>query len=85
MAVEDLVSYIVRGLVDNPDAVRVSKVEGDATLMLELTVAPDDAELVRGDGGETLRHLKAVVSVASGRRKAILELMDGADVSSDEE
>ena len=53
--------------------------------MLELVVHPDDVELVRGEGGETLRHLKAVVSAASGRRKAILELMDGGSESSGEE
>ncbi|MCB9761564.1 MAG: KH domain-containing protein [Alphaproteobacteria bacterium] len=77
MAVEDLVTFLVRGLVDDPDAVRVAKVEGDATIMLELSVASDDVELVRGEDGETLRHIKAVVAAAAGRRKAILELMDG--------
>lgn len=85
MAVDELVGFLVRGLVDNPDQVRVVKVEGDATVMLELSVAPDDVELVRGDRGETLRHLKAVVSASSGRRKAILELMDGKGGHSSEE
>lgn len=85
MAVDELVTFLARGLVDNPDQVRVSKVEGDATVMLELSVAPEDLELIRGDHGETLRHLKAVVSASSGRRKAILELMDGKGGSSDEE
>ncbi|MBK7759100.1 MAG: KH domain-containing protein [Deltaproteobacteria bacterium] len=85
MAVEELVSYIVKGLVDSPDHVLVNKVEGESTIMLELVVHPDDVELVRGEGGETLRHLKAVVSAASGRRKAILELMDGGSESSGEE
>ena len=85
MAVDELVTFLARGLVDNPDQVRVAKVEGDATVMLELSVAPEDLELIRGDRGETLRHLKAVVSASSGRRKAILELMDGKGGSSGEE
>lgn len=85
MAVEELVTFLVRGLVDNPDAVRVNRIDGDATIMLELTVDSDDVELVRGVGGETLQHVRAVVSAASGRRKAILELMDGGDEGDVEE
>lgn len=80
---DELVSYIVRGLVDNPDEVQVNKIEGDSTIILELSVNPDDRELVTGEDGETLSHLKAVLSAASGRRKAVLELVDSA--SSDDE
>ena len=76
---DQLVSFVVQGLVDNPDDVEVSKVEGDATVMLELSVHEDDVELVKGDDGETLRHLRAVLAAASGRRKAILELVEGGE------
>ena len=76
---DQLVSFVVQGLVDNPDDVEVSKVEGDATVMLELSVNEEDVELVTGDDGETLRHLRAVLAAASGRRKAILELVEGGE------
>ncbi|MCB9746360.1 MAG: KH domain-containing protein [Alphaproteobacteria bacterium] len=77
MNLDSFVTFLVKGLVDNPESVKVSKVEGDASVMLELYVDSDDAELVAGENGETLQHLRAVVAAASGRRKAILELMDG--------
>jgi predicted RNA-binding protein YlqC (UPF0109 family) len=82
---EDLVTYIVRGLVDHPDDVQVSKVEGDSTVILELSVNASDVDLVRGDGNETLAHLKAVLSAASGRRKAVLELVDAVHSADSEE
>ncbi len=76
---DQLVSFVVQGLVDNPDDVEVSQVEGDSTVMLELSVHEDDVELVQGEDGETLRHLRAVLAAASGRRKAILELVEGGN------
>ncbi len=81
---DELVSYIVRGLVDNPDDVQVNKIEGDSTVILELSVNPEDRELVTGDDGETLEHLKAVISAASGRRKAVLELVEDASAGAEE-
>jgi predicted RNA-binding protein YlqC (UPF0109 family) len=75
MAADDLVTFLVRGLVDNPDEVVVSTLEGDASLVLEVSVEADDVELVRGDDGETLRHIKALAAAASGKRKAIVELV----------
>lgn len=83
---EQLVTFLVRGLVDHPDDVRVNLVEGEASVVVELSVHPDDAELVRGEGGNTLRHLRTVVAARAGRRKAILELLeDGSARSSGEE
>ncbi len=79
-----LVTYIVRGLVDNPDDVRVNKIEGDSTVILELSVNPEDRELVTGEDGETIEHIKAVLSAASGRRKAVLELVEDASAGAEE-
>lgn len=75
---EELITYVVRGLVDHPDQVSVNTVEGEASIMLELSVNPDDIDLVKGDDGATLQHLRAVVAAASGRRKAVVELLEGA-------
>jgi len=82
---EQLVTFIVRGLVDSPDDVRVNKVEGESSVILELSVHPDDVELVQGEQGATLLSLKHVLSAASGRRKAILELIEGEASASGEE
>lgn len=85
MATEDLVGFLVRGLVDNPDDVTVSKVEGDAANILELRVNAEDIELVEGEDGETLEHIKALVSAASGKTKSIVELLEANDGSGEEE
>mgnify|MGYP003337407860 FL=1 len=53
-----------------------STVEGEASILLELSVAPSDLARVKGPEGETLRAIRAVLSAAAGRRKAVLELVE---------
>ena len=69
-----LVEHLVRGIVKHPADVKVNAVEGEASLLLELSVHGDDVAAVNGADGETLQALRTVLSSASGRRKAILEL-----------
>lgn len=72
----ELVTYIVRGLVSQPDAVRVNVVEGEASILLELAVDPADLSRVKGPEGETLRAIRTVLSASAGQRKAVLELIE---------
>jgi hypothetical protein len=74
--VNALVEYLVRGVVTQPDAVRLNTVEGEASVLLELSVAPEDLDRVKGPEGDTLRAIRTVLSAASGRRKAVLELLE---------
>jgi predicted RNA-binding protein YlqC (UPF0109 family) len=83
--VTDLVSFLVRGLVSRPDAVSVHTVEGDASVLIELTVDEADLPRVRGPDGETLRALRTVLSASAGRRKAVLELMENGPGQPDAE
>jgi predicted RNA-binding protein YlqC (UPF0109 family) len=76
--VSELVRYLVMPLVAHPEAVRVNEVQGEAAVLLELTVDPSDLAKVRGPEGETLQAIRTVLSASSGRRKAILELNDGS-------
>lgn len=77
---KQLVEYLVRGVVREPDAVHVNAVEGESSVLLELSVAEGDLDRVRGPEGETLHALRTVVSASAGRRKAVLELVQpGAD------
>lgn len=71
-----LVDHVVRGLVKHPDEIRINTVEGEASILLELSVDPSDLARVKGPDGETLRALRAVISAAAGRRKAVLELIE---------
>ena len=84
MPTEELVGFLVRGLIDHPDDVSISTVKGDAANILEVRVHGDDIELVKGNDGDTLHHIKALVSAAAGNTKAIVELLE-ADGSAEAE
>ncbi len=73
---EPLVRHLVEPLVVHKDAVSLQTVEGEAVVMLELVVHPDDKALVEGDKGRTLRAIRNVISAAAGSRKATLDLVD---------
>ncbi len=68
----ELLEYLARGLVDEPDRVKVKEQhEDDGTVVLELSVGPDDYGNVIGRGGRTATALRTVVKTAavkSGRR-----------------
>jgi predicted RNA-binding protein YlqC (UPF0109 family) len=63
----ELVEFIVKALVDQPDAVQVRAVEGEQTLVLEVKVAPDDVGKVIGKQGRIVNALRTVVKAAAVR------------------
>jgi uncharacterized protein len=66
----DLLEYLARGLVDEPDAVRVERVErDDGVVLLRLRVAPDDVGKVIGRQGRLVRALRTVIRAASTRSR----------------
>jgi predicted RNA-binding protein YlqC (UPF0109 family) len=77
MSVE-LVEYLARRLVDEPDAVRVEEVERDGGAVIELRVAPDDVGKVIGRQGRIARALRTVVRASSARRdqRVYLEIVE---------
>ena len=74
----ELVEYLARRLVDEPDAVRVEEVERDGELVLELHVAKDDVGKVIGRQGRIARALRTVVRAAAARgdRRVLLEIVE---------
>ena len=64
---KDLLLYIARNLVDDPDAVSVTEVQGDQELTLELRVAPDDMGKVIGKQGRIAKAIRTVVSAATAK------------------
>lgn len=75
---KDLLEYLARGLVEQPDAVQVNEVEeGDATV-LELSVADDDYGNVIGRGGRTASALRAVIKSAGAKRsrRVFVDIVD---------
>ena len=77
---KELLEYLARGLVNTPDAVQVSEVEeDDGTLVLELSVAPDEYGSVIGRGGRTASALRTVLKAAAVKdgRRVFVDIVDG--------
>ena len=76
--VADLLAWLARQLVDDPDAVRVEQVERDDVTVLELYVAPEDRGKVIGRQGRLARALRTIVraSAARSRRRVILDIVE---------
>jgi len=62
--VQELVTMIVRSLVDEPERVAVNKVEGERSIIFEVRVAPDDLGKVIGRGGRIANALRTLVRAA---------------------
>ena len=75
----DLVEFLARALVDDPDAVSVESFEeDDGTVVYEVTVAEDDVGKVIGRSGRTVNALRAVVRAAAVRdgRRVLVDIVD---------
>ncbi|PWU23188.1 MAG: RNA-binding protein [Candidatus Rokuibacteriota bacterium] len=78
MTPAELIDYLVRRLVDEPDAVRVEEVETDGDLLLQLHVAEADRGKIIGRRGRMVRALRTVAraSGARGDRRILLEIVE---------
>ena len=65
--VKDLLEYLARELVDDPDAVQVEQVDDERGVLLTLRVAQDDMGKVIGRGGRTARAIRIVMKAAGVR------------------
>jgi predicted RNA-binding protein YlqC (UPF0109 family) len=78
MEMKDLIAYIAKALVDHPEAVEVSEIEGEQTSVIELKVAKDDLGKVIGKQGRTARAMRTILSAASTkvRKRSVLEIIE---------
>jgi len=76
--VAELLEWIAKQLVDDPDAVRVEEIEGDDVTILALHVAPEDRGKVIGRQGRIARALRTIVraSAARSRQRIVLEIVE---------
>jgi len=75
---KDLIGYIAKALVDNPEEVTVSEIEGNQTTVLELKVAKEDLGKVIGRQGRTARAMRTILSAASAKikKRSVLEIIE---------
>ncbi len=75
---KDLIKSIAQALVDHPEQVEVTEIEGNQTSVLELKVAKDDLGKVIGKQGRTARAMRTLLSAASAkiRKRTVLEILE---------
>ena len=75
---KDLINYLAQALVDHPEQVSVTAIEGNQTTVLELKVAKEDIGKVIGKQGRTARALRTILNAASAKmeKRAVLEIVE---------
>ena len=75
---KELISYIAQALVDHPEEVSVTEVEGNQTTVLELKVAKEDLGKVIGKQGRTARAMRTILGAASAKlnKRTLLEIIE---------
>jgi predicted RNA-binding protein YlqC (UPF0109 family) len=78
MSLKDLISTIAQALVDDPDGVDVTEIDGDHSSILELRVAKGDIGKVIGKDGRTAQSMRTILAAASIKlgRRAQLDIVD---------
>ncbi|MGA1845159.1 MAG: KH domain-containing protein [bacterium] len=74
----ELIELIAKALVDYPDEVVVTEVDGERTTVLELRVAKSDLGKVIGKQGQTARAMRTILSAAATKigKRAVLEILE---------
>lgn len=74
----ELLEFLIRALVEDPDAVEVEELEEDGDLIYEISVAEDDLGRVIGKGGRVANAIRTVAKAAAVRldRRVIVDILD---------
>ncbi len=75
---KELVTYVARALVDDPDQVDVNMIEGEKSTILELRVSAADIGKVIGKHGRIAKAIRTILSAASTKtgKRVVLEILD---------
>lgn len=75
---KELVEQIVKKLVDKPESIIVTEVDGEQATIVELRVAPEDLGKVIGKEGRTARSIRTIVHAAAAKenKRAVLEILE---------
>ncbi len=75
---KELLELVAKALVDKPDDVVVTEVDGDQTTVYELSVAPDDLGKVIGKQGRTARAIRTILASAGTklRKRIVFEIIE---------
>lgn len=75
---KELVQYLARSLVNNPDAVEVKETQGETASVLALKVAKEDLGRIIGKQGRTAKSIRTILNAAASKanRKVVLEIVE---------
>ena len=75
---KDLLQYLAKSLVDNPDAVEVNDTQAETALVLKLKVAKEDLGRIIGKQGRTAKPIRTILNAAASRQnqKVVLEIIE---------
>ena len=75
---KDLITYIAKALVDDPEEVVVSEIKGTQSSVIELKVSKEDVGKIIGKHGRTVVAIRTILSAASMKlkKRCILEILD---------
>jgi predicted RNA-binding protein YlqC (UPF0109 family) len=74
VSAKELVEYVAKSLVDDPDAVKVTEVEDEEGMVIELHVAEDDMGKVIGRNGSVAKALRTLLKVTAAREGGSVQL-----------
>ena len=75
---KELIEYVVKTLVDHPDDLRITEIEGERTIVFELRCHPEDVGKVIGKSGKTVGAIRTLLSTVAARqnKRAMLEVVE---------
>ncbi|PKL41285.1 MAG: RNA-binding protein [Spirochaetae bacterium HGW-Spirochaetae-1] len=78
MNYKELVGYMVKSLVDNPDQVEINEIEGEKSTILELKVTKEDIGKVIGKHGRIARAIRTIINASATKtgKRVVLEILD---------
>jgi predicted RNA-binding protein YlqC (UPF0109 family) len=78
MDYKDLVTFMVKSLVDHPDQVEINEIEGEKSTILELKVIKEDIGKVIGKHGRIARAIRTIINASATKtgKRVVLEILD---------
>ncbi|MBR3582138.1 MAG: KH domain-containing protein [Kiritimatiellae bacterium] len=75
---KELVEYISKTLVDHPEELRITEIEGERTIVFELRCNDEDVGKIIGKSGKTIGAIRTLLSTVAARqnRRAVLEVVE---------
>lgn len=81
---KDLIEYIVKAIVDFPENVIVTQIDGESTIVFELRVRQEDVGKVIGKKGRTINAIRTLLNATAAKAsmRAMLEIVEEEEQSS---